>query len=147
MGNSELGGAHVVAGPYTTGDALHVVGGALGSAGAHAGRRCDTLHSLLDGEGHFDPSLDLEGCLPLPTQSGDALFDGPCFPPQALQILFEPGDLFCVGPKAWPRTGMPPTTAGSAMMSHMLTAPARVAVMVTVMALMSTAHVLTSLLY
>jgi hypothetical protein len=78
-------------------------------------------------------------CLPLFTQRGDALFDGFCFLPQALQILFEPGDLFLFGPEARPGAGMSTATAGAAVMMAPMSAA--------MMALVSTTHILTSLYY
>jgi hypothetical protein len=69
-------------------------------------------------------------------QRSDALLDGLHFLLQALQVPLEPDDLFLLGPEAQPRAGMPTATAGAAVM--MAPMPA------TVMALRSTAHVVTS---
>ena len=102
---------------------------------------CEETFGFWNGERHFGPSPDLERPLFLSLQRGDTLLDGFLLLLQAVQVLFEPGDLFLLGPEAWSKAGVFATTAVAAAVTAVM-----VAVMTfTVMPLVSTRHVLTSL--
>jgi hypothetical protein len=80
--------------------------------------------AVLQGPSAAQSSLQLPGKFPrrgllLPLQRGDALFDRRYLLLQALQVLLEPGDLFLLGPEAWPKGEMLTAAAAAAAMPVM----------------------------